>query len=389
MALNPSILFQQDTGPVFGPGLNALAQGRQQRMTLADMAKQAKIRDMAMAEAQQEADRKRTLRGLFGVNMEDGPEGPRLNEQRFLSDLARLGMGDTAFEYGNQFAANRAAAAEAQRKAQMEQAEFGLKERGADRADKELGFKIEDLGQRRKQASNNILRQLAGEAANRQLSERKLQETIRSNRANEDIARNRPRADDKWQVVQTDEGIFQLNPVTGEKRATGLKPPAKLNAKARENALNKKNTLSLARQQIADIKAKFKQLGPGLGPLGSAGVPTEANKQFDAAVDAFRQTARQLTRTPGEGAMSDFETRLAQAQLPGRNEFRSVTEQKIAQMEDLVNLLDTGYSDMLQEAGMETKAGSGATGKWDKDADPLGLGLGRGGQDDDPLGLGL
>lgn len=76
--------------------------------------------------------------------------------------------------------------------------------------------------------------------------------------------------------------------------------------------------------------------------LGAGYLPTEGGRGFDAAVDGLRPFLRQLSRTPGEGAMSDYETRQAEALLPSRNDHESVTKQKIQQLRDIAKQIRAG-----------------------------------------------
>jgi hypothetical protein len=60
-----------------------------------------------------------------------------------------------------------------------------------------------------------------------------------------------------------------------------------------------------------------------LAPSGVAGLAeynpfSSANQEYDAAVAGLTALARPATRSPGEGSMSDFESRLAVAALPNR-----------------------------------------------------------------------
>jgi len=110
----------------------------------------------------------------------------------------------------------------------------------------------------------------------------------------------------------------------------------------------KLTTINVARTQIKNVQAKFDAIKNTLsaGPFGSGKVPTKAGRAFDRAVDALRQTFRSLTRTPGEGAMSDMETKLATAAIPIRNEYEDVTQQQIDQLITLIDTIEKGYSDM-------------------------------------------
>ncbi len=101
--------------------------------------------------------------------------------------------------------------------------------------------------------------------------------------------------------------------------------------------------IGLAKKQLADVEAAIDKLGPAdLTGLTSAG------KAFDAAVSGLRQTFTAITRVPGLGSMSDYETRLAQAPLPGRGDlYREVMKQKTAQIRMMLDELESGYRSQL------------------------------------------
>jgi hypothetical protein len=122
-----------------------------------------------------------------------------------------------------------------------------------------------------------------------------------------------------------------------------------LSQKDISTARNKLTQLKIARQQLERIKTAYNNgtsgvnaFGPGQGLL-----PTEQGKQFDGAVDQMRSTLTALTRVPGVGSMSDYESRLDQGKFPNRNEYESVTAQKIQGIEDLISTLESGYGEML------------------------------------------
>ncbi|MGE0289539.1 MAG: hypothetical protein AB7I42_26120 [Bradyrhizobium sp.] len=157
--------------------------------------------------------------------------------------------------------------------------------------------------------------------------------------------------------------VFFRVPKDGTKAVPveGVTPPPKLQlgAKQLENARSKLQSTQLARKQLDAIKdawLKIKDTTFSAGP-GASLIPTEAGRAFDKAVDAFRQTNRTLTRTPGEGALSDFETRLAQAALPDRGDYESVTEQSIQQLQDMLDTIESGYSQMIDDATPQTAKG--------------------------------
>jgi hypothetical protein len=134
-----------------------------------------------------------------------------------------------------------------------------------------------------------------------------------------------------------------------DREARNSKP---LTAKDRAGIQGKLTSLDVAQRQLDVLKEKAKAAkGFSTGGLGGVGkyLPTESGKQFDAAVDQMRQSITGLTRVPGIGAMSDFETRLNQAQLPNRGDYESVVAQKIEGLQNLLDQLRTGYIGALDQ----------------------------------------
>ena len=68
---------------------------------------------------------------------------------------------------------------------------------------------------------------------------------------------------------------------------------------------------------------------------------------FDKSVALLYTQIRKLTRTPGEGSMSDFETRLSGATKPERTDTPEGRREAIAGLRALVKELRSGYSEML------------------------------------------
>lgn len=135
----------------------------------------------------------------------------------------------------------------------------------------------------------------------------------------------------------------------------------KYSSKELQQARDKIRVLGVAKEQLANLKAQRDKIkdsvvsGPGMGTLTPL---SESGSNFDAAVDQMRDTITGLTRTPGVGAMSDFETRLSQAKLPTRNEFESSRDQKIQGLESFINNLEGGYRDLLEEGQQPAAAGA-------------------------------
>lgn len=130
-------------------------------------------------------------------------------------------------------------------------------------------------------------------------------------------------------------------------------------------ARNKLNVIKLARQQLNHIKQKFEGVpdksgnkSGGIKGTGSAGklqgwVPTPAGEGFDKAVDLMRGTLTSLTKVPGIGAMSDYETRLDQAKFPSRGDFEEVTADNIQQLDAMLNAIEVGYSDLISQGPVQ------------------------------------
>lgn len=124
----------------------------------------------------------------------------------------------------------------------------------------------------------------------------------------------------------------------------------KYSAKELQDARSKMRLIQTAKQQLQEIKAAREKLRGAWSMGGPGGVlPTEAGSNFDGAVDTFRSTVEGITRTPGIGAQSDFEARLNQAKLPSRKEYESTADNKIRALENLINGLESGYGDLLNE----------------------------------------
>lgn len=136
-----------------------------------------------------------------------------------------------------------------------------------------------------------------------------------------------------------------------------------LSQKDATTAKMKLNTVKLARAQLMKVKEAFDEgrkginaFGPGQGIL-----PTQAGKKFDGRVDQMRSTLTALTRVPGVGSMSDYETKLDQAKFPSRGAFESVTADKIQGLDDMLSLIENGYTDLL--SGNSPQGQASATAK--------------------------
>ncbi len=122
-----------------------------------------------------------------------------------------------------------------------------------------------------------------------------------------------------------------------------------LSQKDSTTAKMKLNTVALARSQLQKIKEAFDEGRKGMNAFGPGQgyMPTQAGKKFDARVDQMRSTLTALTRVPGVGAMSDYETKLDQSKFPSRKAYESVTEDVIKNLDDQLSLIENGYKGLL------------------------------------------
>lgn len=134
------------------------------------------------------------------------------------------------------------------------------------------------------------------------------------------------------------------------------------------------------RQQIGLAKAKLANLRGLEGQIGrveramtdvekegwtgaiSGLVPGRLDKEsnvFDKAVRGVASLVRQLTRVPGEGAMSDYESRLAEMTLPSRTDTPEGRREAVAGIKELIANIRSGYQEMLgvSDPGAGAKTG--------------------------------
>ena len=116
-----------------------------------------------------------------------------------------------------------------------------------------------------------------------------------------------------------------------------------INPKLKMEIKGKINKIQIAKQQLEKIRKSFQPGSISFGPV-QGHLPSEKGQLFDQAVNALRTTFRSLTRTPGEGSMSDMETRLSQAALPDRTKYEAVTQEQIDQLGEMLDFLESGYN---------------------------------------------
>jgi ribosomal protein S13 len=182
------------------------------------------------------------------------------------------------------------------------------------------------------------------------------------------------RRGDKWQVIEqpkSEKPQAYFVPMSAQEiQAAGLPPgtaaqrnaatgqiqvlskrdgSSSLSQKDAATAKQKLVTINLARQQLQNIQQRFNEIKGSLvaGAGGQGKLPTPKGQAFDRAVDQMRSTLTALTKVPGIGAMSDYETRLDQAKFPNRSDYENVTQQQIDDLKMLVQTMEEGYKGLL------------------------------------------
>jgi hypothetical protein len=138
----------------------------------------------------------------------------------------------------------------------------------------------------------------------------------------------------------------------------------RISAKDATTARQKITQIQAARNQLNAVKEQFAKNLRGsysAGPLADY-LPTSQGQAFDRAVRNLAPLVTAVTRVPGVGAMSDYESKLQEATLPSRGTYESVTEQQIADLERLLDTVEGGYRDLLGEGTQSPAAGASSNG---------------------------
>jgi hypothetical protein len=160
--------------------------------------------------------------------------------------------------------------------------------------------------------------------------------------------------------------VAAAQPARGAPAPTGSAQPAppappRLPAAAITAITNNRRSLSLLKAQLANVRSAWARIkdtteaGPGQGLL-----PTPDGQRFDRAVTQLAPFFRQISRTPGEGATSDYESRLQQAALPSRTDYEATTEDSIANIENIISALEQEYDAALGARPQSPAPPSGA-----------------------------
>lgn len=131
----------------------------------------------------------------------------------------------------------------------------------------------------------------------------------------------------------------------------------RISAKDATTARQKITQIRAARQQINSARQAFQKLrGTFSAGLGGQYLPTPEGQAFDRAISNLAPLITAVTRVPGVGAMSDYESKLQNAGLPSRGTYEDVTLQQFQDLENLLNTVEGGYNDLL--SGGQAPAGA-------------------------------
>lgn len=150
--------------------------------------------------------------------------------------------------------------------------------------------------------------------------------------------------DGQWRNQPAPAGTVPQTPKTGQ---------AFEGSKSRDGARSALDQIDRIQPQVDRVRALYGQNLRGAGPLKSIGeyLPSQDNARFDNAVAGLRTLVRPAQRTPGEGAMSDFESKLAIQNLPDRWSFDGANEEAL---DNLQTFLDTSRASYSKRLGLPT-----------------------------------
>lgn len=162
-----------------------------------------------------------------------------------------------------------------------------------------------------------------------------------------------PAASDMLKAYRA-QGVTKTKPLGagGQPVGPGVDNPDVLETKSnRDKARGSVDRLGLVAEQLARVRQLYNDSLRGSGPIKSIRefLPSQANSQFDNAVQTLATLVRPTTRVEGEGSMSDYESKLANAPLPNRWKFDGANEESLRGLERIVS---EGKSNTAKRLGL-------------------------------------
>ncbi|HUD91616.1 hypothetical protein [Sphingobium sp.] len=149
-----------------------------------------------------------------------------------------------------------------------------------------------------------------------------------------------------------DQGVSKTNPLGPNGRAQTNEERLELKS-SRDKARAALALIGRVQPHLDRVRTLYDANYRGSGPIQSLReyLPSQQNAQFDAAVAPLRQMVRQANHKPGEGAMSDFESKLALQGVPDRWSFDGANEEAL---KGLQTFLDTNKASYSKQLGLPT-----------------------------------
>lgn len=184
------------------------------------------------------------------------------------------------------------------------------------------------------------------------------------------VATGAPKAG--WQTLSSGEAasmglpagpVYQRGPDGEVKAVTGTASASDTSQLTKTQAgviRTKLQSINAIESQLGRVEAAMRDLDKKgwtgtLGGLVPGSWDAESDR-FDKSVAALAPLVRQLTRVPGEGAMSDYESRLADMALPNRRSTPEGRKEIIASMKELLRNTRSGYRELLGQGAAATRA---------------------------------
>jgi len=159
-------------------------------------------------------------------------------------------------------------------------------------------------------------------------------------------------------------GILGLDPLNPDKPTTVLSDPAgAAGAAAKAGAVAEATTtgearggiksvrIDAAQRRLARVKSASEALKTGGPIVGTISGALPSGQELNQANAQLLTELTALTRTPGVGAQSDLEQRLAQLQLPGPEMYPAVRAKAIAELEAFISDLDAALFNVESQEG--------------------------------------
>lgn len=120
-------------------------------------------------------------------------------------------------------------------------------------------------------------------------------------------------------------------------------------SKDRDTARSAMDLIGRIEPQLNRVRDLYNRNLKGAGPVTSLMeyLPSQANSQFDTAAAELQKLVRPATRTPGEGSMSDFESKLAMNATPNRYNFDASNEEAINGLQRFLDSNKAAYAKRL------------------------------------------